>query len=52
MYQVYAGSTLLYDSSNKDTYPVTDISLKLAMNDAGSLDFTLIPGHPAYDTAR
>ena len=52
MYQVYAGSTLLYDSSNKDTYPVTDISLKLAMNDAGSLDLTLIPGHPAYDTAR
>ena len=52
MYKIYVGDTLVYDTTNKDMYPVGSPSLKLAINDAGSLDFTLYPGHPFYNNAK
>ena len=48
MYKVLAGSKTLFDSTKKDTYPATDASISMGLNDAGSMEMTLHPGHANY----
>lgn len=48
MYKVLVGSKTLFDSTKKDTYPATDASISMGLNDAGSMEMTLHPGHANY----
>ena len=47
-YLIKSGASIVYDSSRPDLYPVLSPSLSLGLNDAGSAEFTLLPGHPMY----
>lgn len=43
---------MVYDTQNKDAYPVSQPSLNLSIKDAGSLDFTAFQGHPYYNEIK
>lgn len=45
-----AGSLTIYDSSDKNTYPVSKPSFEEGLNEAGTLTFTIFPGHPNYNS--
>lgn len=49
MYRIVTGESIIYDSTDRITYPVFEPSLELALNDAGSLEFSIFPTHPLYD---
>ena len=50
MYKIMAGSLTIYDSSDKNTYPVSKPSFEEGLNEAGTLTFTIFPGHPNYNS--
>lgn len=50
MYKIVSGNNIIYDSSDKVTYPAIDPSLHLGVNDAGSCKFTILPTHPYYQS--
>lgn len=52
MYTIYLGSNLIYDTANKDSYPLSDENLKLKLSDSGSLEFKVYPGHPYYEELK
>ena len=49
MYQIKAGSKIIYDSRNLNDYPVIKPVLSEELNSAGTLEFVLLPGHPYYE---
>ena len=50
MYKIMAGSLTIYDSSDKNTYPVSKPSFEEGLNEAGTLTFTIFPDHPNYNS--
>jgi len=52
MYLIKAGEYVIYDSRDKNTYPVIKPSIHEALNEAGTLTFTILPGHPHYDKIK
>ena len=52
MYLIKAGSLVVYDSTDLNTYPVLSPSLEEELNGAGTLTFTLLPGHPNIDALK
>lgn len=52
MYLIKSGNMVIYDSTDKDTYPVLSPTLEEELNGAGSLSFTVLPGHPYYDQMK
>lgn len=52
MYLIKSGENIIYDSRDKDTYPVIKPSLEEGLNEAGTLTFTVLPGHPHYDKIK
>lgn len=52
MYLIKAGNLTIYDSRDKNTYPVIKPSINESLNEAGTLTFTLLPGHPYYDQMK
>lgn len=52
MYLIKSGENVIYDSRDKDTYPVIKPSLEEGLNEAGTLTFTVLPGHPHYDKIK
>lgn len=53
MYTIYCDGSLVYSSAmDAKQYVVTDPSLSLEINAAGSLTFTLAPGNNVYDDIR
>lgn len=52
MYRILVGNHVVYDTQNKDAYPVSSPGLHLAVKDAGSLDFTAHSDHPYYDEIK
>ena len=53
MYRIvcYDG-TVLYDSSNPDNYMATEPTCTLELGQPGSLSFSLLPEHPAYNLVK
>lgn len=51
MYQVYCGTTLLYDPRIEDL-TIIDPTVELELNKTGSFRFTLYPNHPYFDQVR
>jgi hypothetical protein len=49
MYKILTGDQVIYDSANKDDYPVTGPGLDPELSQAGSLEFTLLQGHPLLE---
>ena len=49
MYKILTGDQVIYDSANKDDYPVTGPGLDPELSQAGSLEFTLLKGHPLLE---
>ena len=52
MHTIKAGSLVIYDSRDKNRYPVSKSALGEELNTAGTLSFTIYPGHPNYDNLR
>lgn len=52
MYLIKSGEKIIYDSRDKDTYPVIKPSYNEGLNEAGTLTFTLLPGHPYYNDMK
>lgn len=52
MYTILSGNRMIYDSRNKNYYPCTEPELNLEMGEAGSLSFTLLPGHPMRNSMK
>lgn len=52
MYLIKAGERIIYDSTDKNTYPVISPQLEDELNGAGSLSFTVLPGHPYYNDMK
>lgn len=52
MYRILIGNHVIYDTQNKDDYPVSSPTLNLAVKDAGSLEFTAHSDHPYYDEIK
>ena len=52
MYLIKAGSLVVYDSTDLNTYPVLSPSLEEELNGAGTLTFTLLPGHPNINALK
>ena len=48
IYTITANGETVYDSRNALAYPVRDPGCDLGINDAGTMEFTVIPGHPFY----
>lgn len=48
VYTIVADGQTVYDSRNESAYPVRAPNCDLGINDAGTLEFTVIPGHPFY----
>lgn len=49
IYTITANGETVYDSRNALAYPVRDPGCDLGINDAGTMEFTVIPGHPFYN---
>lgn len=52
MYLIKSGEKVIYDSRDKNTYPVIKPSYNEGLNEAGTLTFTLLPGHPYYNDMK
>lgn len=52
MYLIKAGERIIYDSTDKNTYPVLSPQFDDELNGAGTMSFTVIPGHPYYDNMK
>ena len=52
MYLIKSGEYTIYDSRDKNTYPVLKPNLKDGLNEAGTLSFTIFREHPHYDKMR
>ena len=48
-YRIMANGNTIYDTQDKNTYPVVKPQLHQELNNAGTLSFTVIPGHPYYN---
>lgn len=51
MYQVYVGNRLIFENGLEDT-PLAHASLELETGKSGSFEFTIYPGHPAYEAVE
>lgn len=52
MYTIKMGANVLYDSTNRDDYPLVSPKLHLELNSAGDLEFTVLPNHPLYNQIK
>ena len=51
MYQVYVGNHLVFENGLEDT-PLAHASVELETGKSGSFEFTIYPGHPAFDAVE
>jgi hypothetical protein len=52
MYQILTGGQVLYDPAQMEERPVIAPHLTQELNQSGVLSFTLIPGHPLYNSVK
>lgn len=49
VYRIVVDGETIYDSTDTPSCPIRDPSCDLGINDAGTLEFTVIPSHPFYN---
>lgn len=50
MYTIYVNGELVYNPAQQDTRPIITPKLSQEVNQAGDLQFVILPGHPLYDS--